>query len=163
MRYILRLDGTDHAAALTGGAAPRVLIGDTAHDAFLHDQDTRLVLDGVSHRVVLAGDDDARWIWLNGEIFTVAVQEPLAVHARQAAGPLGLETRAPMPGSVVALPVAVGDAVAAQDVLVVIESMKLETTLRAQLPGIVAEIRCAPGSGFDKDALLIRLAPRAEA
>jgi multidrug efflux pump subunit AcrA (membrane-fusion protein) len=63
------------------------------------------------------------------------VLEPLAVHARQAGAATGLEARAPMPGSVVALPVAVGDSVRAGDTLVIIESMKLEVALKADAAG----------------------------
>jgi len=63
-----------------------------------------------------------------------------------------------MPGSVVALPVAVGDSVRAGDTLVIIESMKLEVALKATQPGRVAAINCAIGRSFEKDAVLVVLA-----
>ena len=61
-----------------------------------------------------------------------------AVH-RISGGEAGL-VRAPAPAMVVAIPVAAGDEVAEGDVVAVVESMKLETALRAPAAGRVAEL-----------------------
>ncbi len=45
----------------------------------------------------------------------------------------------------------------------VIESMKLETTITAPRDGVVAELGYAVGDTFDKGAVLVRLAPEADA
>jgi len=50
--------------------------------------------------------------------------------------------------------------VAAGQVLMVIESMKMQMNLEAARDGVVAEINCARGEVFDRDAVLIRLAPK---
>jgi 3-methylcrotonyl-CoA carboxylase alpha subunit len=62
-----------------------------------------------------------------------------------------------MPGTVVALKVAPGDAVTAGTVLIVIESMKLETQIRASQDGIVERLHVKDGDSFDRDALLVTL------
>ncbi|MGI9604441.1 MAG: biotin carboxylase N-terminal domain-containing protein [Acidimicrobiales bacterium] len=62
---------------------------------------------------------------------------------------------APMPGKVIELRVAVGDAVAAGDVVAVLEAMKMENHLRAAEAGTVAEIRVAVGDQVEKDVLLM--------
>ena len=80
-----------------------------------------------------------------------------AVH-RISGGEAGL-VRAPAPAMVVALPVTVGDVVAAGDVVAVVESMKLETALRAPLPGRVAEILVAPNTQVEAGTKLVRLEP----
>ena len=65
-----------------------------------------------------------------------------AVH-RVSGGEAGL-VRAPAPAMVVAIPVAAGDGVAEGDIVAVVESMKLETALRAPVAG--GSPRCSPTS-----------------
>ncbi len=67
--------------------------------------------------------------------------------------------RAPMPGVVIEIHAAPGDAVAEGVTIVTIESMKLQTALTAPRAGIIAEIAVGDGATFDKDAVLVRLAP----
>jgi len=62
---------------------------------------------------------------------------------------------APMPGKVIEIRVTPGDAVAAGDVVVVLEAMKMENHLRAAEPGTVAEVRVAVGDQVEKDVLLM--------
>jgi 3-methylcrotonyl-CoA carboxylase alpha subunit len=62
-----------------------------------------------------------------------------------------------MPGTVVALKVAPGDAVTAGTVLMVIESMKLETQIRASQDGIVERVHVKESDSFDRNAILVTL------
>ena len=64
--------------------------------------------------------------------------------------------RAAAPAVVVAMPVAVGDQVEAGATLVVLESMKMETALRAPAAGRVREIFAAVNSQVDSGAALLR-------
>jgi len=64
--------------------------------------------------------------------------------------------RAPMPGRIVAVQVAVGDAVEAQQALLVMEAMKMELTLRAPQAGRVSELRAVVGEFVEADTVLIR-------
>ncbi len=67
------------------------------------------------------------------------------------------ECRAPLPGSVTRVVVAVGDTVGAGDPLVVLEAMKMEHTLRADGTGTVSRVLCAPGQQVDANDLLVAL------
>jgi pyruvate carboxylase len=62
---------------------------------------------------------------------------------------------APMPGTVVTVPVHVGQAVKRSDVLVTLEAMKMETTVRAERDGTVKEILVRAGLQVDTKDLLI--------
>lgn len=62
---------------------------------------------------------------------------------------------APMPGKVLSVTVAVGDAVAVGDSLLVMEAMKMEHTLRAPVSGTVEAIHAAVGDQVEAEAALI--------
>jgi len=64
---------------------------------------------------------------------------------------------APMPGKVLSVHVAVGDAVQAGQVLVIMEAMKMEHTIAAPADGVVAELRCSPGDQVDNGFVLVVL------
>ena len=70
--------------------------------------------------------------------------------------------RAPAPAVVVALPVAAGDDVDAGSILVVLESMKMETAIRAPQAGRVREILATVNSQVDAGAPLLRVDQVAE-
>lgn len=66
-----------------------------------------------------------------------------------------LHLGAPMPGVISAVAVVQGQAVAAGDVLVSIEAMKMETALHAERAGTIAELLVKPGDQIDAKDLLI--------
>ena len=69
------------------------------------------------------------------------------------------ECRAPLPGAIGKVLVAVGDTVAEGDGLVVLEAMKMEHTLRANGAGTVTAVHCAPGQQVDVNDLLVTVEP----
>ncbi len=79
--------------------------------------------------------------------------------ARRAHGLATPEITAPMPGKVVKLLVAEGQAVEAGDALVVLEAMKMETALHAESAAIVKKIRTNVGEMVDHGAVLLELSP----
>jgi propionyl-CoA carboxylase alpha chain len=62
---------------------------------------------------------------------------------------------APMPGKVIDLCVALGDAVRAGDTVVVLEAMKMEHPMRATEDGVVTEVRVTVGEQVEAGALLL--------
>jgi acetyl/propionyl-CoA carboxylase alpha subunit/acetyl-CoA carboxylase carboxyltransferase component len=67
--------------------------------------------------------------------------------------------RSPVPALVVATPLRAGDEVEAGAPLVVVESMKMETVLRAPFRGRVRELAVSVGSQVEAGARLLRLEP----
>ena len=59
--------------------------------------------------------------------------------------PGGEAVPSPVPGSVWKLSAEAGRPVSAGDPLLIVESMKMEITIRAPTDGILAELRCAEG------------------
>ncbi|MTV24330.1 biotin/lipoyl-binding protein [Nitriliruptoraceae bacterium ZYF776] len=64
-------------------------------------------------------------------------------------------TRAPMPGAVVTVAVAEGDAVEVGDLLCTVEAMKMEHRVTAPVAGTVTEVRVTAGTQVDADQVLV--------
>jgi propionyl-CoA carboxylase alpha chain len=73
-------------------------------------------------------------------------------------GPRG-SLNAPMPGTIVNVPVRVGDAVERGTVVVVLEAMKMEHSIRAPEAGLVTELRVAIGDQVEVGAVLAVVIP----
>jgi len=71
----------------------------------------------------------------------------------------GGHVRAPAPAFVVAVLVAPGDTVRAGDPLIVVESMKMETTIAAPLPGTVHAVFTSVNTQVEAGAPLVQLVP----
>jgi len=78
---------------------------------------------------------------------------------RRARGLASPEILAPMPGKVLRVLVKDGDMVEAGQPLIVIEAMKMETTLAAESAALVKHVRAAAGETVDHGAVLIELSP----
>jgi biotin carboxyl carrier protein len=78
---------------------------------------------------------------------------------RRARGLAAAEILAPMPGKVLKVLVSDGDLVQAGQPLVVLEAMKMETTLAAESAALVKHVRVEEGQTVDHGAVLIELGP----
>lgn len=117
-----------------------------------------LMIKGAAEPVDYAVDGDVTYIHLRGRSYAVRYVDALAALAVSADEVGHAIARSPMPGVVVSVKVAPGDKVPAGAVLIVIESMKLETSIRATQDGIVERIHVKEGESFDRDAALVTLA-----
>jgi pyruvate carboxylase subunit B len=92
---------------------------------------------------------------LNAEVVDERTRAIRAM-TRAAAGPTGPKpVKAPMPGLVVRIEVAPGDAVRAGQGVLIMEAMKMENELKADSAGVVSRIHVAPGQAVEKGAVLI--------
>lgn len=162
-QHHFRLGEDEQAVALARTAEGHVLhtAEGSARVALERDAQGRdwLRIDGRRHEVFIATRGDEVFVHLDGEAHALRYQHPLQRLAASGAGSAEDSVRAPMPGSLVSLPVAVGDAVQRGQVLLVMESMKMETTITAPRDGIVQTLHYAVGQSFDRDALLLALEP----
>ena len=110
-------------------------------------------------RLTVGGSTFSVLVVAQGSDYLVEVDG--SVH-RVSGGEAGL-VRAPAPAMVVAIPVKAGDTVAAGDVVAVVESMKLETALRAPAAGRVAEVLVDANTQVEGGTKLVRMEPLVEA
>jgi len=94
-------------------------------------------------------------LWLGRDGHAWRVRRPSVEEALGAGGHGDL--RAPMPGQVLLVPASAGDAVAAGDPVVVLESMKMELSITAPADGVVAEVAVGVGDRVAVDQLLARV------
>ena len=98
---------------------------------------------------------------LNGIPREVSVQDraqqPTSPQAMKADPSDPRQIGASMPGMVVTIAVQVGDPVKKGQTVLSLEAMKMETTLHAEVSGIVAQVLVQPGSQVDAGDLLIRI------
>jgi pyruvate carboxylase subunit B len=123
-----------------------------------------LTLDDSMHRIVVSkGSGRGRYgLSIDGWRYaaealderTHAIRQ-LSVATAAPAGPAPLV--APMPGLIVRVSVAVGDAVQAGQGLIVMEAMKMENELRAASAGVVKAVRAIPGMAVERGATLVEL------
>jgi biotin carboxyl carrier protein len=123
-----------------------------------------LLLGKESWTVACQQLDVGRWaLGAAGERLEVEVQddrskqiEALTGQGRKA--PVGGVVKAPMPGLVVRVEVKVGQHVQPGAGLVVVEAMKMENELRAQVRGVVEQVHVKAGDRVEKGAPLVTLA-----
>jgi acetyl/propionyl-CoA carboxylase alpha subunit len=105
-------------------------------------------------RLVTRGE--SLWVHLPGEdVALTAVPRFVTAEKVKDVG----SCRAPMPGKVIAVRVAVGEAVTVNQPLVVLEAMKMEHALDAPTDGTIAEVLVQPGDIVQADQELVRLQP----
>ena len=127
----------------------------TAAARFAPDGAATLTLDGAQSRAVVLDHGDDIAVFIDGAGWRLARVDPLAPPAGAAvhAGRLS----APMPGRVVQLLVAAGDAVRQGQPLITVEAMKMEHTIAAPRDGTVETVRYAVGDLVEEGAELIAL------
>ena len=101
-------------------------------------------------RVVFDGDR----VFVHNDSFAAALHRKPRFPDKSLAIPPG-GCIAPMPGKVIELRVAEGDAVEAGQVLLIMEAMKMEHTVTAPHAGTVAAVSVGAGDQVDADALLV--------
>ena len=120
--------------------------------------------DELARAFLDAHEDGTRTVFfeLNGQPRSVKVpdrsQVALKPPRRKADAGNANHVGAPMPGTVATIAVSQGGRVARGDVLLTIEAMKMETSVRADRDATVAEVVARPGETIDAKDLLVVLA-----
>ena len=148
-RWRVTLDGTPYLvdAARVGGATLSLLVGRDGGGV-----PSRSLTAVVAPRAIGGGLD----VHVGGQAVAVMVRPASVAGRRHAAAAAGGRQRilAPMPGRVVRVLVAAGDAVAARQGLLVVEAMKMENELRAAHAGRVVSVAVTEGQSVDAGAVL---------
>jgi biotin carboxyl carrier protein len=121
-----------------------------------------LIINGVSHDVRMNEGDGVYLAELSGEIFEVVVEDERTRRLAGLKGGPGAMTgeamiEAPMPGVVVDVWVTPGQKVEKGDIVVILESMKMQNEFKAPRAGKVHTVRVAPGDKVEQNAVMLTI------
>lgn len=130
----------------------------------------KFTIDGKQYNAAVNElEDNFAEVTINGKTYKVelekeeapaaaAVRRPAAAAAPAAAAPAGMMTvKSPLPGSIVKVLVKAGQAVKKGDVLLTMESMKMENNVAAEADGTVKAVYVEPGKTVMQDDKLLDL------
>jgi acetyl-CoA/propionyl-CoA carboxylase biotin carboxyl carrier protein len=117
------------------------------------DLDLVLTWEGRTVRFAYAVDGATTWLAREGTAWAVH-EEPAAALRGARAGSADGTVRSPMPGTILAVHVAVGDTVTAGQPMLVVEAMKMEHTVTAPVDGVVGELTAKAGQQVRMDEAL---------
>jgi biotin carboxyl carrier protein len=155
------LEGDDLTATVEGLAhrVRRLGLGPRTEVCGTTVEEIALEIDGRCCRAVVARGQGRVSVALAGRVHVFETGD----EARGTAGGAGSgSVTAPMPGKVVAVLVGVGDVVDLGQPLVVLEAMKMESTLTAEVAGRVTAVPAVAGGTVAAGDLLVEIAPAAE-
>jgi biotin carboxyl carrier protein len=119
-----------------------------------------LLLNGQSYEAQVYDSEEEWQVLLGGRLYSVLVEDERERRLRTTLGARASDTgefqlRSPMPGLVIALPVKEGQLVRKGDVLLILESMKMQNELKAPRDGTIARIRVKVGDSVEQKQVLL--------
>jgi biotin carboxyl carrier protein len=119
-----------------------------------------LIVNGKSHEGYTAQGEENWQVLLRGRLYPVIVEDEREKRLRSAASSGVVETgeyhlRAPMPGLIVTIPVEEGQEVKKGQVLLILESMKMQNELKSPRDGIIGRVRVKAGESVEQKQTLL--------
>jgi len=169
MKYTVTVDG--EVFEIEVGPGGRAWVDEEAHQVDLRhvggNGEYSLLMDHRSYDVHVADSDNGHnWVTVSGRPYRTQLYRGRvrrgngrSGNGHGAGGDEGVPTsraemRAPLPGLLVELCVSEGEAVEEQQVVAVLESMKMNLELRAPRDGVVEELRVEMGGQVKQDEVL---------
>jgi biotin carboxyl carrier protein len=119
-----------------------------------------LLVDGHSHEAYVYLVNGVWQVLMHGRLYPVLVEDEEEKRLRSSIGNTAhisgeFHLKAPMPGLVVAVPVEEGLEVQKGDVLLILESMKMQNELKSPREGCVTHLRVKPGDSVEQHQTLL--------
>ncbi|MEK7311686.1 MAG: biotin/lipoyl-containing protein [Chloroflexota bacterium] len=119
-----------------------------------------LLIDNQSFEGFVENDDEGWRVLMRGDLYQARVVDERAVRLAKSAGGTVAQTgdfqlKAPMPGLVVSVLVSEGQAVKKGDIIVILESMKMQNELKSPRDGTVARVKVKGGDTVEQNQIMI--------
>ena len=163
MKYITTIDGKEFSVEIIDDK--HVQINDQILEVDFESVSGQpvysLIIGGRSYEAYIYPDEKEWQVLLHGRLFQASVEDEREKRLRAAGSKVAeggeFHLKAPMPGLVVAIPVEEGQAVQQGQVLLVLESMKMQNELRAPRDGVVARVRVRAGDTVEQKQAMLSL------
>lgn len=121
-----------------------------------------LLVDGHSYEGFVYPAEKAWQVLLYGRSYPVLVEQEMERRLRMASGSrvsekAEIHIKAPMPGLVVAVPIKEGQEVERGQVLILLESMKMQNELRAPRSGAISRLLTQAGERVEQNQTLLSI------
>ena len=123
-----------------------------------------LLIGGNSYEGHIEDADDGWQVLHKGDLYMVEIEDERSQRLMKLGG-AGIATKgdyylkAPMPGLVVSVPVKEGQEVSEGDILIVLESMKMQNELKSPHDGTIIRIQANPEDTIQQDEVMLVLSP----
>lgn len=162
MKYVTTIDGHEYLIDILDEHQVSV-------DGVVHQVDFMPVGDQQVYSLVVNGksvdanvylNDDTWQVLFQGNLYSASVEDEREKRLRAALGGRvadheDFHLKAPMPGMVISIPVNEGQSIHKGDVLVVLESMKMQNELRSPRDGRVIRVRIKPGERVEQKETIL--------
>ena len=164
MKYITTIDGHEYTVEILD--EHNVIVDGTHLSIDLESVGGQpiysLLVNGESYEVHVYPGDEGWQVLVHGTLYPAKVEDEREKRLRLALGGKVMERgefhlKSPMPGMVISVPVTEGQKVEKGDVLVVLESMKMQNELKSPSPGTVSRIRIKPGDSVEQKQTLLSI------
>lgn len=121
-----------------------------------------LLVNEKSYEAYVYPSDEGWQVLLHGTLYQLHVEDERERRLRASLGGGPAEhgefhLKSPMPGMIVAVPVEEGQEVKKGDVLVVLESMKMQNELKSPRVGTISRVRVRPGDNVEQRETLLSI------
>ena len=164
MKYITTVDGKDYLVEIID--EKHISVNGKTYQVDFESVSGQpvysLIVDGKSHESYVQQGDDNWQVLLRGRLYPVIVEDEREKRLRAAAGGGVAESgefhlKAPMPGLVVTIPVTEGQDVKKGQVLLILESMKMQNELKSPRAGTIGRIRVKSGESVEQKQTLLSI------
>jgi biotin carboxyl carrier protein len=119
-----------------------------------------LIIDGKSYEALVYPIEETWEVLLHGHLYSAKVEDERELRLRAASGKnlsSGTEfhLKAPMPGMVVSVAVDEGQEVIRGELLVILESMKMQNELKSPRDGVITRLKVKSGDSVEQHQTLL--------
>jgi len=165
MKYITTI-GDEQFTIDIDHAGEVMVNGEVVNVDMLQMPDTTMystIINGESYDVRLNEGDEVYLVQISGEIIEVVVEDERTrrlAGLRSGPGDITGEAiiKAPMPGVVIEVLVSEGQTVEKGDIVLILESMKMQNEFKAPRSGQVSAVRVVVGDKLDQHAIMLTIA-----
>ena len=121
-----------------------------------------LIVDGRTYESFVYHSEEGLQVLLHGKLYPANVEDEREKRLRAALGGRVIQRgdyhlKAPMPGLIIAIPVSDGQFVKKGEVLLILESMKMQNELKAPRDGKISRIRIQEGDSIELRETLLTI------